>query len=431
MKTNYSFVPLDESFQKLKISNIQNDSGSITPKTAKTRSVLDKIELSENAINFSSVYKNNIQIKLKENLIKSEDSLKQSQKKLDLLDNLINLEDPKSECYKTYTKNLNTVKSEITSVKERVNLIYNSKSITTPIEIKEVKGFGFETIYQEDIKDADSLNINTPAVLRYGLNSESYALKDLVGNYIEKGVLHPYEEALFAEAFNYLDKVESGEKYIQDKFQYPNNIVLIDIFDRSSDIINDGNNQTHTIALWKKKDDELVLIDPSQKSYSEHLLAPIKSNFGKNINTLVCTTLYGVAVYKPNDKTEYSSYLEQKPKPRDCVDIAVKIAFELNEQQKNSPNLLNIENNMLAQISNDSKNAEHLTKFKNVVIRELQSSSSETRLISQKTLNSLHNSLIDDIVQRLKIRTDKIENYQDIQKLEPTLSALTTMKKYI
>lgn len=431
MKTNYSFLPLDQSFQELKVSNIQNDSGSITPKTAKTKSVLDKIELSKNAINFSSTYEKNIQIKLKENLIKSERSLEQNQEKIDLLDRLINLEDPNSEFYKTYTKNLNTVKNESTSVKERIDLISNSKPIITPIEIKEIEGFGFETIYQENIKDADILNIDTPAVLRYGLNSESHTLKNLVGNYIEKGVLHPYEEALFVEAFNYLDKVQSAENYIADKFQYPNNIVLLDIFDRSSGVINYGNNQTHTIALWKKKDNELVLIDPSQKSYSEHLLAPIKSDFGKTINTLVCTTLYGVAVYKNNETPGYDDYFVNKPKPRDCIDIAVKIAFELNEQQKNSPNLLNIENNMLAQISNDSKNAEHLTKFKNVVIRELQSSSFETRNIAQKTLNSLHNSLMDDIVQRLKIRTDKIENYQDMQKLEPTLSTLTTMKKYI
>jgi len=87
--------------------------------------------------------------------------------------------------------------------------------------------FGFETIYQETISENDSSIIaDTPAVLRYGLNTESAALKKLVGGYIEKGVLHPYEEALFEEAINYLTKVESGEAYIKDKLEYPNCIGL-------------------------------------------------------------------------------------------------------------------------------------------------------------------------------------------------------------
>lgn len=113
------------------------------------------------------------------------------------------------------------------------------------------------------------------------------------------------------------------------------------------------------------------------------------------------------------------------------MDIAVKVAFELNEQQKLQDTLLKVESSMLAQISNDIKNADYMTKFKGVVVRELQSSIHETRMSAYRTLNNLNTGLMDDIVQKIKIRTDKIKNYQDIQKLEPILMSLTTIKEYV
>jgi hypothetical protein len=287
--------------------------------------------------------------------------------------------------------------------------------------------FGFETIYQETISENDSSIIaDTPAVLRYGLNTESAALKKLVGGYIEKGVLHPYEEALFEEAINYLTKVESGEAYIKDKLEYPNNIVLVDIFDRSSGIINDGNNQSHTIALWKKKNNELVLIDPSQKSYSEHLVEPLKLKLGININTLGYKTLYGVAAYKPNDKTDYSNYLNPNPKPRDCVDIAVKVAFELNEQQKIQGDLQIAENNMLEQLSNEPKLATHLTKLGGIVIRELQSSNFHDRSEAKLTVKEVNDNLINKTIP--KINVEKIKNYQNVQELK---TIFTNLQKFV
>jgi hypothetical protein len=178
--------------------------------------------------------------------------------------------------------------------------------------------------------------------------------------------------------------------------------------------------------LWKKKDNELVLIDPSQKSYSEHLLAPLKLKFGVNINTLAYKTLYGVAVYKPNDKTEYSDYLELKPKPRDCVDIAVKVAFELNEQQKLCNTLEEAENRTLEQISNEPKVAQHLTKLGGIVIRELQSSNFQNRYESKKVVKDVNDGLINKIVP--KINADKIQNYQDVQELK---TIFTTVQKFV
>lgn len=413
MKTNYSLSPLNLSFEKLKTSHIKNNDGSITPRTTTNKTILDKIEIEPGIL---ELYEKSMFKKADETILQLDKELEQKAKKIEPLEKLASID-------KLYSKDLEKTILEVNSIRTKVISIKNSVSI----QIKDNSNFGFETIYQETISENDSSIIaDTPAVLRYGLNTESAALKKLVGGYIEKGVLHPYEEALFEEAINYLTKVESGEAYIKDKLEYPNNIVLVDIFDRSSGIINDGNNQSHTIALWKKKNNELVLIDPSQKSYSEHLVEPLKLKLGININTLGYKTLYGVAAYKPNDKTDYSDYLNPNPKPRDCVDIAVKVAFELNEQQKIQGDLQIAENNMLEQLSNEPKLATHLTKLGGIVIRELQSSNFHDRSEAKLTVKELNDNLINKTIP--KINVEKIKNYQNVQELK---TIFTNLQKFV
>ena len=417
MKANLELLNL--SFNRIKENPLGYDTGSITPRTTTHKVICDEVKISPEAL---EKYNESKLLSIKKVVIQLEHDVEQNIQKVELLEKLTSID-------KSYDKNLQETKSKVISSKEQVSILKKNSAI----EIKHDSGFSFETIYQEGIGENHGvIGTVTPAVLRYGLDTESEVLNNLVGSYIEKGVLHPYEEALFQRAFDYLNRVESSDHYIKsgDKSEYPNNVVLVDIFDRSKGFINEGHNQTHTIALWKKRDNEFVLIDPSQKSYSDHLLDSIKLIF-KNINTSSCNTLYGVAVYRDNEITGYSDYHENKPKPRDCVDVAVKVAFELNEQQKLHVDLTKIESDMLKQISNDVKNAEYLGKFKGVVVRELQSSVYETRISAYRTLNNLNTCLMDDIVQKVKIRTDKIKNYHDMQKLEPILMSLATIKDYV
>ena len=215
-------------------------------------------------------------------------------------------------------------------------------------------------------------------VLRYGLDTDSIGLKSIVGAIIEKGVVHPYEGTLFIKTFNYFENTESAEVYVKNKSGYPNNVVLIDIFDRSKGFINEGINQTHTIVLWKKKDNEIILIDPSNIEYSKHLCERFKLtplNPTKNI-------IYG----SEGKETGYSEYFQKEPKPRDCIDIAVKIALELNEQQKLCDNLNEIDNNMLQQISNQNTIAPHMILVKDISVRTLQSTNQHTRVSALYTL---------------------------------------------
>jgi hypothetical protein len=359
------------------------DTGSITPKTTTRKLVLDEVKLSEHAEKFTKLYEPVIKQKAVENIEKLNNSVKQNQEKLEPLEKLIKLEVNQSESHKTYTKNLTFAKDEIKSGEENIKLIENSKLIG----IKEFKGFGFKTIYQENIHDAKEVKADTPAVLRYGLDTENQALNSIIGNYVEKGVLHPYEEALFIEALNYLKEVESAESYMktEGKGYYPNNVVLVDIFDRSSGFINKGYSQTHTIALWKKKADEIILIDPSKISYSDHICV----NLGKLLNIKVnsCNVPEGVIYGSMGKETGYSEYNIVSPKPRDCIDIAVKVAFELNEQQVLHNSLEDALNNTMKQISNQKVLAPHMNLVKDIFVRTLQSSNKYAREIALYTLS--------------------------------------------
>lgn len=305
-----------------------------------------------------------------------EHDAEQNIQKIEPLEKLVSID-------KLYDKNLQETKLKIGATKDQIG--FSEKS--SAVQIKHDSGFSFETIYQEGIRENhDIINATTPAVIRYGLDIESEALNSLVGSYIEKGVLHPYEEALFQRAFDYLKLVESADHYIKrgDKSEYPNNVVLVDIFDRSKGFVNAGHNQSHTVALWKKRDGEFVLIDPSNVSFSDHLCNSLCSMFKTEISL---SSVTGGVIYGSGGKeTGYSNYMEVLPKPRDCIDIAVKVAFELNENQKSQIDLVKVEFDMLQQVSNQTVVAPHMNLVKDIHVRTLQSSSRQVRAIALYTL---------------------------------------------
>lgn len=389
MKANLEL--LNQSFERIKLNPLGYDTGSITPRTTTDKVVCDEVKISEEALekyNESKFYN------VKNVVSQLGHDIEQNIQKVELLEKLTSID-------KSYDKNLQDTKSKVISSKEQVRIL--EKSIA--IQIKHDSGFSFETVYQEDIREnKGTINPAIPAVIRYGLNTESKELDNLVGSYIEKGVLHPYEEALFQRAFDYLKRVESADYYIKsgDKSEYPNNVVLVDIFDRSKGFINEGHNQTHTIALWKKKDAEFVLIDPSNVSFSSDIAKILK------INSM---SVPGNQVYFPgNSKTGYSNYAEVLPKTRDCIDISVKIGFELNELQKQQVGIKDIENNLLANIAN-TKAANKLVRaigLDQCYVRELQSTSQEIRTKTRSTIFENGNfiksmSRLDSMTQYKKV----------------------------
>lgn len=292
---------------------------------------------------------------------------------------------------------IDSILQDVTDLKKQNEQIENTETKYSRLETSLNKEFSsiysnnkkivFETVYQENISDAEKINYKIPAVLHYGINTQE--LSDLVGAYLDTKTLHPIEHNLFKKAFDYLISVQSTEKYLTTgKELYPNNVVLVDIFARENDAIkNDkGVPETHTIALWKKKAEEIVLIDPSKVDFSSYMKKPLMELANITITTLEPT---GKILYGSEGKpTEYSAYSNPKPSPRDCVDIAIKVGFEIQEQQKSCSKLQDIQNNMLQQISNQKTIAPHMSLVKNNFVRTLQSSNNQTRIIAKDTLHA-------------------------------------------
>ena len=375
MKVNLNSL-YNDVFNRIKTDGKNINNGSITPRTTTEKVVLDKVSISPEAW---KEYNKFMCQRSENNLNKLQSQVSHKQDEIGLLKQLSTKNSQYEDTLKKEEKNCISLVNKKCAVKASYDLI----KIRLYDEEKEIQNFGFQTIYQEGIANCNDIKTGLPAVFRYGLDSESPDLKNIVGSYIEIGTLHPYERALFDNAFEYLSKTISAEEYLSnnDKVEYPNNVVLVDIFDRSTGSINEGDTQTHTVVLWKRKDDEIFLIDPSNINYSKHL--------SNNFNVIPLEPAKNIFYGSAGKETGYSDYLTNDPKPRDCVDIAVKIAFELNELQKISEldKLPQITDSLQKQLSNQKILAPHLILVKNDFVRTLQSSNKDTREIAFNTLN--------------------------------------------
>jgi hypothetical protein len=184
---------------------------------------------------------------------------------------------------------------------------------------------------------------NGPTVARYTI--DEVAATGLTGTYAGVGALHPIEQHLFQEAVQELGRRPSAERLAAattapstTPVASPNNVVLVDVFvrDPHGAIKQDpvasaaaGGRpipETHTVALWQKKDREIVLIDPSNAAFTEHLVRPLDALTGQNPRFVIPSSK--LQIYTPPTPTGPA------PQPRDCIDIAVKIGFIINETQQ-------------------------------------------------------------------------------------------------
>ncbi len=140
------------------------------------------------------------------------------------------------------------------------------------------------------------------------------------------------EKGIIQQAINFLDYSKSKT-------------VLIDIFARHSKdgtydesynadkgkafktgqikYTKDGNIETHTLLLYKQ-DDNILAIDPSNAEFSSIVI-------GENSRLSICLSK-DFKIYTPKGDTGFTKYSW-----RDCIDIAVKLAFNLN---KYSPHIV-------------------------------------------------------------------------------------------
>lgn len=232
-------------------------------------------------------------------------------------------------------------------------------------------GIIFKKDYQLHIRgkdlSLDEAGIAGPLVSRFGMDPNT--LISLTSTPLKKDELHFIERELFVLALTELEAKSSGEATINEhKNNYPNNVVLMDIFVREDGKIrkdtNSDNPETHTIALWKKRDKTIVLIDPSKVDYSKDLKKALEL-LAKGAEVQIHLPTKGILYGTSAKETGYSSIVAnsiEKHKYRDCIDVAVKIGFELNELQihKNPLTLEEIESALNLQISNQKDVATYL-----------------------------------------------------------------------
>lgn len=166
---------------------------------------------------------------------------------------------------------------------------------------------------------------------------------------------------------------------------------------------------THTVVLYNTGK-KILIIDPNNPQFSAHL-----ANFKPEILE---------ATYTPNDKYKIYSRPEgfktgfAPDKFRDCIDIAVKLAFGLNNEKSIYKNIDEVvKSEIVLWVTNNDKIDNTIFYSKIIAVREKQKSDIEQIVkfnINQQKLNSSHKEVklkkyieYQDALKELKISYEK------------------------
>ena len=119
--------------------------------------------------------------------------------------------------------------------------------------------------------------------------------------------------------------------------------ILVDIFARHITNTKEENGlikltnevpETHTIVLHKIDENNIFLVDPSNYYFSSHIVNMMKEGLDVKIHV---PNQKGYKIYSPISSDKTGSHDELW---RDCIDIAVKLAFGFNQYGLNTDNIL-------------------------------------------------------------------------------------------
>lgn len=239
----------------------------------------------------------------------------------------------------------------------------------------------FYTFYQNKIGETKIFSENFPIAFRIGINTNKLYKNDEI---IKK---------MYNKLMYHMQNIESLNKYYEkgNFNKFPNNIIIIEtlVYDKQNNIIiKENKNETHVVSVLKYDDNDFRIYDPSRSSNSKDI-TKMMNEYHKNKNNIE------FAIFKQIDygdfykipqcdgkkpyETGYSSYNTYIPKYRDCIDIAVKISFILNELQKNKIDkiLFISDSKIIGELSNCKILNDVIGYFKftdNICLREIQSS---------------------------------------------------------
>lgn len=322
--------PLEEDDpQALKIFG-ETDKYSITPTTFKARSFSShdaslRTEVVEETIKRVATEKHNLITRYKE-FERYEQESQEQLKKLsrDIIpdgeftkpnkDILVLGEKfiPKISSLEIYSKELEQYQSFIKK-NQGLILTYSDKYAN---DSSEVIRFGINTATMNSGQSQQLATIYTP-IEKKGGSVKSGGSKGAKDDQVLLKTLHPLEVFLIRNAIDCLKTLK-------------NKSVLIDIFARNDDgsiIMKDEKPETHTIVLYMYTK-KIIVIDPSNPDFSKHLTVNNIRLFRGDEEHIEIIAPLKQKIYTPANKDNIGPNPDQY---RDCIDIALKIAFGLNQ----------------------------------------------------------------------------------------------------
>lgn len=278
---------------------------------------------------------------------------------------------------------------EVAETQKEENSVKRSMAAVPKYNTSLNKDYVFKLAYQEKLNNTLNIVTNKPVTYRFGIWTAK--IKDLADTKVVHGKLHPIEQKLLEEACSHLMNPQISSGDTQGISGYRNNVALVDIFVREGGIIakdeKTNGPEIHTVVLWKKEASKLVVIDPNYREFS-------------NIVTIITTLLpISIELSAPLEKLYLSKGLtlgRNDKDGRDCTDIAVKVAFEINELQLSSSGVTvdKIEEAVGERLSNNPKHHTKLQSLKNFKkgahIRSLQSSNYQYRSETLKLVDGFN-----------------------------------------
>jgi len=327
------------------------------------------------------------------------------------------------------------------------------KRSITPDTLREVKfEKSEEDLYYTEYYKCDSNKDN--GVMRFAINlvANKNIIEDCLANSIGTYEKTEDDKSLTSQAYN---KIET-KNYISNELKHSLlekklvqqgidhllnnkdvNVVLVDILERSISVdkitLENGVVQTHTVLLYKNPADnisglhEIVVIDPSNFFFSSHLSnKDILSNIKHDLLDTITTKHIQTQIYTPKGETGY--FANQW---RDCIDVAVKLAFIINDKIIKGEifdiQLNNIQDYEFVQMISNDPNVDRSIKFKNTSIRIKQGS--VTKVVKKffdiekffdknlQILKEAASSSQDVYLKKLKAPYEKIyKNYNETYK---------------
>ncbi|MCC2645971.1 MAG: hypothetical protein K0R02_36 [Rickettsiaceae bacterium] len=272
-----------------------------------------------------------------------------------------------------------------------------------------VTRFGINTIgmstEQAQMIESQFIETNISNIVPSSSRSTSSSSSDSGKGKNQKQILlHPLEIELLKHTIGYLET---------------HKVALVDIFARHDNgkirlQENDSTMgeklvpETHTIVLYKNSSNEYVIIDPSNTKHSQHLCSNSARIFGNDKVKLVAPTkIFQIYVSGGKETVGVGPNPDQY---RDCIDIAVKLAFGLEREEGK------IDPGKLA----DIKAVQEVTN-QEAINKSLVDIPKDTSFrMKQASDNQIRNN-VDILIKAINDQKQLIRKYPDLAALEDML----------